>query len=129
MLENTFTKAGRIGYAVGMLVFGLAHFAKAADFAALVPIAGGVYWVYFTGVCLVAAAVALIAQKQIALASLLLGVMLLGFVLLVHGPAMFSADAAIKANGVAHTFKTLSLAGAAFFFYGLYRESQGSQLS
>lgn len=121
-MENVFSKSGRIAYAIGMLVFGVAHFAKAADFAALVPIAGGVYWVYFTGFSLIAAAIAIITKKQIALASLLLGIMLLGFVLLVHGPAMFSANAAEAANGTAHTFKTLSLAGAAFFFYGNYKD-------
>lgn len=116
-------KTGRIVYAIGMLLFGLAHFAETDKFAALVPIPGAALWVYFTGVCLVAAAVSYFIKKQIALSSLLLGIMLLGFVVLVHAPQALATDEMVRGNAVAHVFKTLSLAGAAFFFYGYYKKA------
>lgn len=122
-MENIFIKSGRIAYAIGVLVFGLAHFPAAAKFAELVPIPFALFWVYFTGLCLVAAGIAIIIKRQIALASLLLGFMLLAFVAMVHIPQALSIDEMTKANGIAHILKTLSMAGAAFFFYGYYKKA------
>ena len=121
-MENNFMKFGRITYAIGILVFGFAHFPAANKFAELVPLPGATLWVYFTGLCLIAAAVSLLLKKQIALATLLLGIMLLAFVVLVHVPQAMSPDEMTRGNGVAHVLKTLSLAGAAFFFYGYYKK-------
>jgi putative oxidoreductase len=121
-MENNPIKAGRIAYAIGILIFGLAHFPAADTFAKLVPIPGQLFWVYFTGICLVAAGISLIIKKQVALASLLLSILLLLFVIMVHIPQALSTDEMTKANGIAHTLKTVSLAGAALFFYGFYKQ-------
>ncbi|MGL4632256.1 MAG: DoxX family protein [Leadbetterella sp.] len=121
-MENLFLKSGRIAFAIGILVFGLAHFPAADKFAELVPLPFALFWVYFTGVCLVAAGIAIIINKQIVLASLLLGIMLIAFVAMVHIPQALSTDEITKANGIAHALKTLSLAGAAFFLYGFYKD-------
>ncbi len=121
-MENIFMKSGRIAYAMGILVFGLAHFPAAAKFAELVPIPFAMFWVYLTGLCLVAAGIAMIIKKQLSLACLLLGILLLIFVAMVHIPQALSIDEMTKANGIAHTLKTLSMAGAAFFFYGYYKK-------
>lgn len=122
-MENIFMKSGRIAYAIGVLLFGLIHFLASDKFAMLVPIPFALFWVYFTGVCLIAAGIAILTKKQIALASLLLGIMLTIFVILVHIPQALSADVVTQGNGVAHTLKTLSMAGAAFFFYGFYAKN------
>ncbi len=114
-------KSGRIAYAVGIIIFGLAHFPAAEKFAELVPIPGQLLWVYLTGICLVLAGISIIIKKQITLSTLLLGILLLLFVAMVHIPQAMSSDDMTKANGIAHALKTLSLAGAAFFLYGYYK--------
>ena len=121
-MENIFIKSGRIAYAIGVLIFGLAHFPEATKFVGLVPLPFALFWVYFTGLCLVAASIAIIIKKQIALACLLLGILLVIFVATVHIPQALSLDEITKDNGLAHTLKTLSIAGAAFFFYGYYKK-------
>lgn len=121
-MEALLIKAGRIVFGIGMLVFGAAHFTDAEKFAALVPIPGEKYWVYFTGVCLIAAAFSFFSGIKIVTASLLLAAMLLLFVVMVHAPQAASNDELTKANGLAHVFKTLSLAGAALFIAGHYRK-------
>jgi uncharacterized membrane protein len=127
-MENLFLKSGRMAFAIGILLFGLAHFPAADQFAALVPIPFALFWVYFTGVCLVAAAISIIFEKNIELACLLLGIMLLAFVAMVHIPQAMSLDAMTKANGIAHSLKTLSMAGAAFFLYGHYKQLRFSRI-
>jgi len=58
--------------------------------AGMVPIPGGVIWVYITGVAFIAAAVAIIIGKKARLAATLLGVMLLVILLTIHLPAVIA---------------------------------------
>ena len=69
---------GRILFALPFAVFGLMHFMAAGDMAGMVPswVPGGVFWIYLTGLALIAATVAIIAKKHISLAALLLGVLM-----------------------------------------------------
>jgi len=79
---------GRILYGLPLLVFGLLHFMGAQMMAGMVPafIPGGILWVYITGLALLLAVIAIIANRLTALASLLLGIMLLSFALTIHLP-------------------------------------------
>ena len=63
----------RILFIVPLLGFGSGHLMNAGDMAGMVPIPGGVFWIYLTGVALLAAAVSIIIKKKAALATLLLG--------------------------------------------------------
>ena len=57
---GSLTKIGRFLLAIPMAVFGVLHFMAADNMAPMVPIPGGVIWVYVTGVALIAAAVSAI---------------------------------------------------------------------
>jgi putative oxidoreductase len=105
---------GKYLFALPFAVFGLMHFMAANDMAGMVPAAvpGGVIWVYLTGACLVAAAVAILVGKMAKLAATLLGVLLLVFVLSIHLPAVMGGDQ-MAMSGV---LKDLALAGAAFYY-------------
>jgi len=111
---NKLDVIGKYLFALPFAVFGLMHFMAANDMAGLVPsaIPGGVIWVYFTGACLVAAAVAIMLGKMAQLAATLLGVLLLVFVLSIHLPAVMGGDQMAMTT----ILKDLALAGAAFYY-------------
>ena len=81
---------GPLFLAVPMGVFGTDHFIAPRFIATLVPswIPGHLFWVYFVGTALIAAALSIIANNYSALAATLLSAMLFSFVLLIHIPAL-----------------------------------------
>ncbi len=88
------SSVARIIFAVAMLIFGLMHLMAGADMAGMVPsfFPGGVIWVYITGLGLILAGIAIIIKKMGKLASFLLALMLLIFVLSIHLPAVIGGD-------------------------------------
>lgn len=82
--------------------------------AGMVPIPGGVIWVYLTGVALIAAAVAILIDKKAKLASFLLAVLLLVFVLTIHLKGAMGGDQMAMAS----LLKDLAIAGGALVFAG-----------
>ncbi len=112
---------GRIMYAIPFAIFGMMHFMVAGDMAGMVPawVPGGVFWVYVTGLALIAAAVSLITKKHIYLASLLLAVLLIIFVVTVHLPSMMGGDQMAMPS----IMKDMSLAGGALLIAGLFKDN------
>jgi uncharacterized membrane protein len=114
------TNIGRIVFAVPFLAFGLMHLMNADAMSGMVPafVPGGVVWIYITGLSLVAAAVSIISKKMIKMATLLLGVLLVVFVLTIHLPGLGSPDQNMKMMSMSGVLKDLGLAGAAFMISG-----------
>jgi len=71
-----------------MGVFGADHFVAATSIAKIVPawMPAHLFWVYFVGVALIAAALSIAVDRYADLAAALLGAMLFSFVLLIHIP-------------------------------------------
>ena len=105
---------GRILFAIPMLLFGVFHFGNADGMAGMVPIPGGVIWVYLTGLALIAAAVAIVINKKMKLATMLLGIMLLLFALTIHLPGVIGGSE----SSMPMLLKDLGLAGGALFMSG-----------
>jgi putative oxidoreductase len=119
MIIGPLTKVGKYLFAIPMALFGVFHFLGAENMAAMVPIPGGVIWVYLTGVALLAAAVSIIIGKKARLASALLGIMLLIFVLAIHLPAvMAGGDGEQSQMNMIMMLKDIAMAGGAFIFAG-----------
>lgn len=111
---NTVLKFGRYLFAIPMAVFGIFHFLNASAMAGMVPLPGGEFWVYLTGLGFLLAAISIVIQKHDKLACLLLGIMLLIFALSIHlGPAIDGDQ-----NSMTQFLKDVALAGGAFA-YGL----------
>lgn len=111
------TKLGRFLLAIPMAIFGIFHFMGAEGMSKMVPIPGGVIWVYLTGIALIAAAVSIIMQKKARLASTLLAVMLLLFVFFIHLPgAMAGGDSGQMS--MMSLLKDLAIAGGALIYAG-----------
>jgi uncharacterized membrane protein YphA (DoxX/SURF4 family) len=80
---------GPVFYAAPLAAFGTEHFTVAEAVASLIPswIPWHMFWAYFVGVCLIAAALSLVTGVQARLAAALLGVLFLLFVVLMDLPA------------------------------------------
>jgi len=124
-MDNSLRTFGHYLYALPFAVFGLFHFMNASNMAGMVPLPGGVFWVYFTGVALIAAAVSFVIRKKVRLAGILLGIMLIIFVLSIHLPGTLGADnPQAMQMSMSSLLKDLALAGAAFFIAGSQTEEE-----
>ncbi|PIW70535.1 MAG: DoxX family protein [Ignavibacteriales bacterium CG12_big_fil_rev_8_21_14_0_65_30_8] len=121
-MKQLTTTVARVIFAIPFLVFGIMHFMKAGDMAGYVPsfIPGGVFWIYLTGLALIAASVSILIQKKAKLACLLLAIMLMIFVLTIHLPGVFNE--ATRQMSMSSMLKDLALCGAALFFSGSFAD-------
>lgn len=112
-------KVGRILYALPFAIFGLFHFMNASQMAGMVPIPGGVFWIYLTGLALLAASISILIEKKTRLACVLLGVMLVIFALSIHLPGVIESGGE-DAVSMQNMLKDLALAGGAWVLAGNY---------
>ncbi len=112
---NAILGIGKYLFAVPFAIFGLFHFMGADAMAGMTP--GGAVMVYFTGICLIAAAVSIIIGKYDKLATAFLGLMLLLFVVILHVRGVMNAtDEMAKQAATGNLLKDLALAGAAWMY-------------
>ena len=104
---------GKILFCIPFLAFGIMHLMSGNQMAGMVPayFPGGVVWIYITGLAEILAAVSILTGKQTKLATMLLGVMLIIFVLTIHLPGI--SDPATQQMAMSGLLKDLGLAGAA----------------
>ncbi len=106
---------GKWLFSVPMLIFGIMHFMAADDMASMAP--GGKIMVYITGFALVLAAVSIFIGKMDKLASLLLAMMLLLF-MIPHFQGL-SDDPSQMAN----ILKNIALAGGALMYASMAKDN------
>ncbi len=84
---------GRVFIPVALATFGAEHMASAGFMKEMVPayIPGHVFWIYFVGIALFAAAISIMADRCVAVSSSLLGLMWVFFVLMLHTPRVLAA--------------------------------------
>jgi putative oxidoreductase len=121
-MKSALALIGRILYALTLLVFGSGHFMNAKGMAGMVPIPGGVIWIYITGAGLIAAAISIIINKKAGLAGLLLGIMLLIFALTIHLPGISSGDEMKSMMSMGNLMKDIAMSGAAFYMAGTLKD-------
>jgi len=109
------SKIGKYLYAIPMVIFGLFHFLNASAMAGMVPIPGGVFWIYLTGLSLILAGVSIIIQKLDEWSSFLLAVLLLVFVLTIHLPGVLAGGEMAQIY-MTNLLKDLALAGGALIY-------------
>jgi len=104
---------GKYLYLIPIAIFGLMHLAMGPQMSEIVPswLPFPIFWVYLTGISLIAAAVAVIINKKAKMAMTLLGVELLIFVVLIHVMAVAGGNQ----QAMAMVLKDSAMAGAAFY--------------
>ncbi|MGK0138297.1 MAG: putative oxidoreductase [Algoriphagus sp.] len=113
MIESVLSPLSKISkylIALPAALFGVFHFLGAEKMAGMVPIPGGVIWVYITGVAFILAAVAIIIGKKARLAATLLAVMLLVILLTIHLPAVIAGGGGDQA-AMSSLLKDLMISG------------------
>jgi putative oxidoreductase len=90
MNNSTISRIGTILYALVIGFFGVNHFLQGTGVQKQMPrfIPYSIFWVYLTGVLLIAAAIAFLIGKYVKIAGLLLAFFLILIVLTVHVPAL-----------------------------------------
>jgi putative oxidoreductase len=79
MNNASLVRIGTILYALVIGFFGINHFLNASGIAGMLPsfFHGSVFWVYFTGLALILAALAFLIGKQVKIAGILLALFLI----------------------------------------------------
>jgi uncharacterized membrane protein YphA (DoxX/SURF4 family) len=112
---------GRYFLPITAIVFGIDHFVYPIIVSKLVPswIPGSLFWTYFAGIALIAAGVGMILRVQARLASLLLGIMIFLWLILLHIPRAFAEPPSVKGNEWTSVFEALAFSGIAFMLAAL----------
>jgi uncharacterized membrane protein len=120
---------GCIFIAVSLAVFAPEHFSGPMGVAQMIPswIPWHLFWAYFVGCALFAAAASLTARKFVRLSSTLLGLMFFLFVCILHIPNALADPKNRFAWAV--VLRDLSFAGGAWALAGLHSRASSPQLS
>ncbi len=118
---------GPIFFAIPLAVFGLQHFALTKVVMNGVPswIPGHLFWAYFVGIALIAAAVSIITGIRADLAALLVGLMLFLFVMLIYVPNL--ANNPHDRFALVLPFRDLALSGGALSLAGALAATRQSR--
>jgi uncharacterized membrane protein len=108
------SKLGRWLFAGSMVIFGVQHFMYAGFIATLVTpwIPGHLFWVYLTGVGMIAAGLCIAIKKFGGLAATWLGIMFLLWVIVLHGPRVVAQPC--NADELSSLLVALTMGGASF---------------
>jgi uncharacterized membrane protein len=112
---------GRFFLPITSIAFGIDHFLYTTFVAALVPswIPGHVFWTYFAGVTLIAAGLGMIFRVQARLASLMLGIMIFLWVIVLHIPRAIADPHTAMGNEWTSVFEAVAFSGIAFMLAAL----------
>ena len=110
---------GRILYGVPFIVFGVLHFVNLGGLTSYVPhyVPLAPFWVIVTGIIMILAGLAIVAQKYVRPLTIALAIMLGLFILFVHIPS-FSTN-------LPNLLKDLALLGGALMLLSHYPANNG----
>jgi putative oxidoreductase len=114
-------RVGIVLYALVIGFFGVNHFLNNTGFQNTIPsfIPYHSFWVYLTGLALIAAAISFLTGKQTKLAGLFLFLYLIIIVLTIHLPAVIRSEGSpIVSIALTNLVKDTGLAGAALMIAG-----------
>lgn len=108
MSRAVLLRIAQILLAVPFAYFGFSHLRAGSAMAPMVPFPPATFWVYFTGVCQLLAAIAFICNIQVRLAAYLLALYLLIIIFSIQLPGVFQ-----KAGDPMMLVKDIGLLGGA----------------
>jgi len=120
------TTVARILIALPFLVFGLMHMFAAEQMTDVVPawLPAPVFWVYFTGLCMIAGGASIVAQKYAALGSKLLSLLLAIIILTIQLPMLGNPE--MQQMAIIGFLKDLGLLGATLTYARLFEEQDAA---
>ena len=117
--------AGRFFFAITLVVFGFEHFVYPAFVAMLVPawIPGHLFWTYFAGVSLIAGGVGVMVKPAARIASLMVGIMIFLWLLMLHIPRAIADPRTGVGNEWTSVFEALAFSGIALMLAAFARSN------
>jgi uncharacterized membrane protein YphA (DoxX/SURF4 family) len=114
---------GRYLFGVMLAIFGLDHFLYPKFVGSLVPGWAGsaMFWTYFAGAALIAGGIGIMVKRVARPASLLVGVMIFLWILMLHIPRAIDDPYTNVGNEWASVFEALAFSGTAFMLAALSR--------
>jgi hypothetical protein len=116
---------GTILFPLTIISFGIDHFLYGKEAADYIPswIPNHIFWIYFTGSCLLGAGIAILLRIKTRLFATLLGTMILIWVIILHIPKSIAEPVAYKGGEVSSAFLALAYSGIAFVIAGTAKKS------
>src|SRR6478736_3798692 len=121
MNTQSIYRIGVVLYALVIGFFGVNHFLNRTGFQNTIPafIPYHIFWVYVTGIALIAAAISFLTGKYTRAAGIYLAIYLLIIVLTIHLPAVIRSEGdPIISISLTNLVKDTGLAGAALMIAG-----------
>jgi putative oxidoreductase len=121
MNNQSIYRIGVVLYALVIGFFGVNHFLNGTGFQNTIPaiIPYHIFWVYATGVALIAASISFLTGKYTRAAGLFLALFLLIIVLTIHLPAVIRSEGnPIVSISLTNLVKDTGIAGAALMIAG-----------
>jgi uncharacterized membrane protein YphA (DoxX/SURF4 family) len=111
---------GIIVYSLTIISYSIDHFLYGRQAADYIPswIPNHVFWIYFAGVALLAAGIAILLNIMRGTAALLLGIMILIWVIILHVPKAIANPIDSQTGEVTSAFLALAYCGIAFVIAG-----------
>lgn len=125
-MKSLTKNAARILFAVPFLVFGINHFIFADQMKMAIPsfLPGGIFWVYATGLGILAASISLLIQKMTKEAMIGLSLFLIATIAFVQIPGMGNPDPMMQQMAMLGLFKDIGLLGGALTYLSIYSQKQ-----
>ncbi len=123
-MKELTTVVARVLFALPYGIFGLFHLSAGGKMAGAVPIPGGVFWIYFTGVAMLAGCIGLITKIQGKWAALGLALLTLLYTIFIHLPGL--SDPAQQQMQMAQVLKNTALIGGALTWAGIFMRHEAA---
>jgi hypothetical protein len=113
-------------FSTTMILFGVCHLLYTEGIASMVPswIPWHFFWTYFSTAALISAGVSIVLKVWIKMSSLLLGIMIFIWFVLLHVPGAIKQPFADKGNLVFSAFSALAFSGIALVISGVNSDKQ-----
>ena len=118
-------KLGCVLFALTIISFGVDHYVYAHEATAYMPswVSHQLFWLYFTGTCLLGSGIAILLKIKVGLFAALLGLMIFIWVIILHIPKMMAAPIAENGGEIVSGLIALAYCGIAFMIAGDYRKT------
>jgi uncharacterized membrane protein YphA (DoxX/SURF4 family) len=126
-LLEKFIPFGHIFFSIMLICFGIDHFFYTETVASLVPawVWDHVFWTYFAGVALISSGVAIILEIRTKAISILLGIMIFLWFIVLHIPRAIADPYILQGNEITSVFQALGFSGIAFVMaFGPYTKKK-----
>src|SRR6185437_5378774 len=122
-------KIGRVLFALAIISFGVDHYVYAHEATGYMPtwIHHQLFWIYFTGTCLLGSGIAILLKIRVRLAATLLGIMILIWVIILHIPKVIASPVAVDGGEDVSALIALDYCGIAFAIAGNERTQRSNR--